>query len=89
MLETVSRPEDTMGRKTLFLYFMGLKSTGDKKGITRWLIQSDKISGSRRTDSVIGKRGCSRKTLYALPDNLRMDSMTIKIYIYTYIALLR
>lgn len=79
MLETVSSPEDTMGRKTLFLYFMGLKSTGDKKGITRWLIQSDKISGSRRTDSVIGMRGCSRKT-YALPHNLRMDSMTIKIY---------
>ena len=47
MLETMSRPEDTMGRKTLFLYSMGLKSTGDKKGITRWLIQSDKISGSR------------------------------------------
>lgn len=35
MLDTVSGPEDTMRRKTLFLDFMGLKSTGDKKEITR------------------------------------------------------
>ena len=85
MLDTVSGPEDTMRRKTLFLYFMGLKSTGDKKEITRWLIQSDKITGSRRTDSVTEMRRCSQKTLYALPHTLRMNSMTIKIYMYIHI----
>lgn len=61
MLDTVSGPEDTMGRKKLLLYFTGLKSTGDKKEVTRWLIQSDKISGSRRIYSVIRMRGCSQK----------------------------
>ena len=85
MLDIVSGPEDTMERKKLFLYFMVLKSTGDKKEVTRWLIESDKISGSRRTDSVIGMRGCSQKTLYALTHNLRIDSMTIKIYVYIHV----
>lgn len=85
MLDIVSGPEDTMGRKKLLLHFMGLKSTGDKKEVTRWLIQSDKISGSRRTDSVIGMRGCSQKTLYALTHNLRIDSMTIKICVYIHV----